>query len=381
MKVAVAVHGRFHGFDLARELYARDALAGLLTTYPAFACRRFLPDGLAVTSAPLLELVRRLHGRFGLGPSPHLWIGQRFARFVERSRPAGTDVLVGWSGATLEAIEPARRRGIKVVLERGSSHIAHQADVLAEEYARHGLSFTPVDPRMVARECAEYAAADLIAVPTSFAARTFIDRGVAAERLVVNPYGVNLDAFSPPPPRAPGGPVRVLFVGRVGLRKGLAALLNAAKRLGSGIDLRLVGPLEAEAAAMLAGAPDSVTVVGPVPGSALPAEYRAADIFCLPSLEEGLPLTLLQAMASGLAAVVTPETGAQDMMESGIGGLIVPSGDGAALAEALARLAGDAETRIAMGRVARQRVAAGHGWSDYGDRAMAAYGRLLGDGA
>lgn len=375
MRVAVAVHGRFHGFDLARELRAHGHLTGLLTTYPAFIARQFLPLDLPLATAPLLEVLRRLP----LGRPSDVWIARRFARFVARHLPGDLDILVGWSGASLEAMEPARQRGAKVVIERGSSHIAHQAEILAEEHARFRLPFTPVDPAMIARECAEYEAADRISVPTGFARRTFLERGIAEERLAVNPYGVDLSAFAPA--ARPPGPARprVLMVGRLGLRKGLPYLLEAARRLGPGVEVRLVGPLDPGAGMLLAAAPDNVVAAGPLPGSALPGEYAAADLFCLPSLEEGLPLTLLQAMACGLPVVVTPETGAADLVTDGMEGVMVPSRDGAALAGALAGLIADPTLRAEMGRAARRRVAAGFGWADYGERAIALYRDLIGE--
>lgn len=376
MKVAVAVHGRFHGFDLARELAAGGNLARLYTTYPAFAARRFLDLDTPLACCPSLELVRRLHGRLG-GPSPHLWIGRRFARFVAARLTPGADVLVGWSGAVLEAISVARTLGMRVVVERGSSHIAHQAALLAEEYARFGLTFDPVDPRMIAREQAEYRDADAIAVPTSFAAETFVAQGVDRDRLIINPYGVDLSRFQPQPTLVRPMRRRVLFVGRVGLRKGVPYLVEATRRLPQ-VDFHLVGPVEAGMEAILAQAPANLTVRGPLPGDALPAEYRQADLFCLPSLEEGLPLTLLQAMASGLPVVATPETGGADVVAPGHEGLLIPSRDPAAIVEAVETILENEEKRQTMGAHARNRVAHGHEWRDYGRRAVAAYALLTG---
>lgn len=375
MKVAVAVHGRYHGFDLARELHGRGALAGLLTTYPGFAVRPFLPHDLPVASAPWLEALRRVHGRLKWGPSPDLFIGRAFARFAAAHLPEA-DMVVSWSGATLEMVPEIRRRGLKLVLERGSSHIAHQAEVLAREYFRLGLSFRAVDPRMIEREEREYEQADSIAVPTGFARDTFVARGIPAEKLMVNPYGVDLSRFSPPP-RPPLGRPRLLFVGRVGPRKGVPTLIEAFRRCSVDAELHLIGPVEAGMDAILSQAAANVVVRGPLPGAALPAEYARAHVFCLPSLEEGLALTLLQAMASGLPVVASPESGAADLVDCGVEGLVVPSGDCQSLAEALAGLLTDGARRAAMGARARARVAQGHDWADYGGRALAAYARLL----
>ncbi|MEO5374890.1 MAG: glycosyltransferase family 4 protein [Alphaproteobacteria bacterium] len=379
MRVAVAVHGRFHAFDLAAYLHGRGLLAGLVTTYPDFATRRFVPKDAPVTSAAWLEAWRRLHARLKLPGSTDVFVAKAFGRFTARHLPVGADLLVGWSAASLEAITAAHARGMKVVIERGSSHIVHQTEVLDREHERFDLPWRRTDQRLIERELAEYERADAIAVPTSYAAETFKRRGIPAERLIVNPYGVDLALFRPSPPRPPDTPVRILFVGRVGVRKGVPWLLRAFALLDARAELHLVGPVEPGMDKVLALEPmERVVVRGPLPGAQLPQEYAAADIFCLPSLEEGLPLVVLQAMASGLAVVATPETGAGDVIRDGIEGRLVPSGDPRALAAALDALAGDPLLRSHMGDRARRAVESGLGWDDYGKRAVAAYEKLLG---
>lgn len=380
-RIAVAVHGRFHGFELASELHSRGALCRLYTTYPTPVMRRFVPQALQLSTAPALELWRRFHRKTGLGPSPKIRLERAFARFVARRLPEAEacDVLVGWSGATLEAIEAAKRRGLKVVIERGSAHIEHQRDILAEESELTGIPFPPLDPRIVDRELAEYAAADAVAVPCDFAAGTFTKRSIPADRLIVNPYGVNIQAFAPPEvPRPRREKPRLLFVGRVGQRKGLVWLLRAFAPLAHRAELHLVGPHDGEAQTILDREPtDGVVVRGPLPASSLPDEYRRGDVFVLPSIEEGLALVLLQAMASGLPVVATPNTGAETLITHGKQGMIVPARDPQALTDALATLFDDHELREAMGTAAAARAREGFSWNDYGQRAYTAYQKLL----
>lgn len=376
MRVVVSVHGRYHGFDLANELRGAGVLARLLTTYPAPVARRFLVPGVQLHTAPMLELRRRFHGRFGIGAKPDVSISQAFARFVLKKGIANTDVLVGWSSALLEAIRPAQAEGVKVVVERGSSHIVHQTEVLRREYEAFGLTPDLADPRMIERELAEYEAADAIAVPTAFAAETFMKQGIERKRLIINPYGVDLTRFAPAERPVRDKPL-ILFVGRVGLRKGIPHLLRAFKQLKGRAELKIVGPLEAGIEDIIAReGGDGVTVTGPVPGDALPALYAEADIFCLPSLEEGFALVLLQAMAAGLPIVTTDAAGGAEAVATGAEGIIVPSGDDVSLAEALDQLVNDRDRRHAMGGAARERAQTGFSWRDYGARAVRAYRSL-----
>jgi glycosyltransferase involved in cell wall biosynthesis len=379
VKVVVAVHGRFHGFDLARQLYVRNALARLMTTYPAFVARRMLPQGIALDTAPWLEAKRRIADKLRFLPRPDIAIGRSFGRFAAANMPVAADLFVGWSGACLEAVPVARQRGMRVVIERGSSHIAHQARVLADSYAEFGVTGRAVDKRMMERELAEYAAADLIAVPTRFAADTFVAHGVARHKLTVNPYGADLSRFIGDKPHLKrAGRIQILFVGQVGIRKGVPWLLAALDRLGSAFELHLVGPIEGYIRHLIprSGA-NRIIFHGPLRSQRLDLAFRTADIFCLPSLEEGLPLSLLQAMAAGLPIVATPETGAGDIIQDGVEGLIVPSRDTNALVAAFEGLTSE-DRRRSMGTAARERVGRGLTWQDYGDRTVSAYRQLIG---
>ncbi len=378
MKVWISVHGRFHAFDLAREVFRAGALAGLTTTYPSFLARRHVDRSANIRVCPWLEAYRR----FPLSANPSrrrdIAIAAAFARFSARHLDAA-DIFVGWSGASLEVIPHARALGMKVVIERGSTHIQHQAAVLEAEFHQHGTGNGPVAPEMVHREINEYAAADAIAVPSCFAASTFVSYGIPQEKLIVNPYGADLDRFAPPGDRPRGKRPRVLFVGGLSLRKGARALLGAAARLRDEIELHVVGPLSPEIRRMA----DELIATrhfnwrGPLRSRALDEAYRDADIFCLPSLEEGFPLALLQAAAAGLPIIATVETGATDILEDGREIVIVPSRDPISLAAALKELASDPDRRRALGAAARARLTRGCSWADYGRRAMVAYGDLL----
>lgn len=377
MKIAIAVHGRYHAFDLAAGLARQGCDVQVATTYPEFVARRWLPPAVALRTAPLLEAWRRLHARFpalALNPEPRLHVA--FAKFAARTLPDRADVFVGWSSACLEAIEPARARGMKVAVERGSTHILHQKEVLEREHARLGLAPPPIHPTIVARELAEYAAADAIAVPTRYAAGTFVERGVAEAKMIVNPLGVDTRRFDGARV-SHSGPPRVLFVGGVGVRKGVPRLLDVFASLKGAAELRIVGLAEPGMASILARAGANVRVLGALSGADLAAEYRTADIFCLPSLEEGFGLVVAEAMAAGLPVVASDATAAVELVRPGVDGLTVPAGDDAALKDALETLIADKPGREAMGAAARDRIGE-FTWDATAARAIAVYRRLIG---
>src|SRR6202041_3480104 len=112
-----------------------------------------------------------------------------FDRYVASSLPS-CDLFCGLSGSGLYTGRVGKSRGAKYVCDRGSTHIRFQDRILREEYDRQGIPFSGIDPRIIGREEAEYQAADIITVPSTFVLNTFIEAGVARCKMRLTPYGV-----------------------------------------------------------------------------------------------------------------------------------------------------------------------------------------------
>jgi len=184
--------------------------------------------------------------------------------------------------------------------------------------------------------------------------------GVAARRIVViRGSGVDIDDFHPTAP-PPGTPVAVC-VARMLWDKGIGELVAAARLLrGRGVDIRirLVGPVDDNPASITPAQLDAWRAEGIVeiagPSRDIAGEYARAHIAVLPSYREGLPKSLLEAAAAGLPLVATDVPGCREVCRDGETGLLVPARNAPALADALARLALDAELRERQGAAARR---------------------------
>lgn len=109
----------------------------------------------------------------------------------------------------------------------------------------------------------------------------------------------------------------------------------------------------------------------------VPEIHRAMDVFVLPSLWEGLPIALLEAMASGLPVVATPVGGIPDVVRDGTNGLLVPPADPVALAEALRRLRRDPSLGAELGRAGRETVRDRHSHRRVAEQVMTIYRESL----
>ncbi|MBB1075272.1 glycosyltransferase family 4 protein [Rhodoferax sp. 4810] len=148
-----------------------------------------------------------------------------------------------------------------------------------------------------------------------------------------------------------------VFLGLLSTLKGIPVLLDALARARVRWRVQLAGNegepgfadrLQAEISRL--GFGDRMKLLGPVVGPAKDQLLAQADAFVLPSLAEGLPMSLLEAMASRLPVVVTAVGAMPEVIDDGIDGLLVPPNDAAALASAMDWLAQSPEQRVAMGR-------------------------------
>jgi len=177
--------------------------------------------------------------------------------------------------------------------------------------------------------------------------------------------GIDTSRFKPQPP-SPEIPraLRVLTVARLHPVKGHAILFEAlaslVREMDIDIELTLVGDgserPKLERLVAQAGLSDRVAFVGSVGQDAIPACYAAADVFCLPSFGEGVPVVLMEAMAMQVPVVASKVMGIPELVDDERNGLLVPPGRADHLAAALRRLAADPAERRRMGERGRVKV-------------------------
>jgi glycosyltransferase involved in cell wall biosynthesis len=190
-----------------------------------------------------------------------------------------------------------------------------------------------------------------------------------AAPLRVIPNGVDTELFRPTD-RAREGPLRVLCTGRLVQQKGVGYLVRAMALAQGPVVLRIVGdgPQRAmlEAMTRSMGLESRVEFVGWVARSGLPEHYRWADVFVLPSFEEGMANVVLEALASGLPVVTTDVYGNRGLVEPGENGCLVAPADPAAIADAIDLLAADPRLARRFGRRSRE-IALGFRWERIAD--------------
>ena len=395
-RITLIVGGRWHAFDLAVGLKRRGALHRLVTNYPWAKVRSWGLERHEVVCAWGSQLVNHfvqscLPERYKAGFQyfTHL----RFARDA-LSHLDGSDLVHGWSSFSQPAIQQCQRRGVPFVLERGSSHMRFQCELLAIERSALGFHWESTHPKVVNMELAEYESATRICVPSRFVERTFISQGVPADRLWRNTLGVNLALFRPPDQNPKHRNFTAVFAGSLSFRKGIHYLVDGFRQAAiPSARLLLVGGACGETDRLIGKPTPGLMKLGHVAQSTLVDHYCGAHAFVIASIEEGLAMVQAQALACGLPLICTENAGGEDLLEiidqgrppvverGGVrrysAGFVVPVRAPAAIAVCLRRLYENPALRESQSQSALRIHSSRLSWQDYADRALAGYESLL----
>lgn len=339
------------------ETFVRDHLLNLSRYRPTALTSYLAQDALAVPGVRVVvaddrrtttRVRRRLPARF------HPALGEReergLAQAVDRT---GVDLLhahFGTDGAV--AVGAARRSGVPSVV----TFHGYDATVRPEVMAR-----TAVGRLLLDRWQHVVHGRTLIIAVSSAIRDELVSRGADPGVIHVVPCGVDTTrfAFSEVDPQG-----RLLFVGRLVEKKGLADLLHALSGTATARPLDVIGegPLRADLEALAGRLGVDVTFLGPRPSEVVRARMRACSVVVMPSRRaadgdtEGMPVTSIEAGASGRPVVGYAHSGLRDSVVTGRTGELVPEGDVAALGAALEGLLGDPGRLRAHGSAARAHV-------------------------
>jgi len=290
-----------------------------------------------------------------------IWID----RLAEKPARA-SDIFLFYSGAGLHTAQHLQSTGVIRMVEAVNGHVLVQERIMREEHQRRKLPPPRFHPREVARRVKEYELADAILCPSAFVRESFESEGFSRDRLFVVPYGASFPAATSAP-RSSDGTFRVLYVGQIGVRKGLSYLFDAFERLRHPKkELWIVGPRTQQTGIENVRPPDGTRFFGTLKGDDLARAYRDSSVFVLPTVEEGLALVLGEALSFGLPVITTVNSGGADLFQDGQEGFLVPIRLPEVIAEKLQRLADDPALLQGMSDAAQARAKSLGGWETSG---------------
>jgi glycosyltransferase involved in cell wall biosynthesis len=373
VNVVISVGGRFHAIELAEQLDKRGYLERIITTKSWYVRKRFAERRWHAIPVPeyLGELVRRVPALRRGGY--YSWVKDNLFDALARRYIPPCDIFHAWGNYALASIPFARKHGAGIVIERGSTHPNFQRSILREEFSRQGMRGECAHPQIIEKGLREIEEADRVIIPSQFVYRTFIENGISDDKLRVIPYGFNPADFSVG--EKTDDVFRVLFVGNIGIQKGVHYLLEAWERLAlPDAELVFIGKVEEMMQPLLRRHADRITLRGHVRHEALKEEYARASAFILPSLQEGSALVTYEAMACGRPVIVSENTGS--VARDGEDGFVIPIRSVEAIMEKLQWMYDNRDDAAQLGMNAVEYIQQ-FTWDRYAENVIGVYREIL----
>ncbi len=324
------------------------------------SCAELDPSRVIRNPAMALRLMLRMR-RFTNSEDSYIWHSRQTAKWILRRGFGEANVLYGFiRNAAPEAYKAARDRGLRT---SGDQIIAPLEVELAEmkRQVQRWPGWSDREAIEVHREYLDFErqtweVVDHVTCALDYVRDGLISVGVAPERITVLPYPWGQPRGQPIPREKKDGPLLVGFVGAVGLRKGAPWFLETARRFDPAkVRFAMVGQVLLDRSRLEPFA-DRVQFVGAVPHSQVADWLSSFDIFFFPSTCEGSAGAVLEAMASALPVITTPNSGSR--VRDGVEGVIRSYDDIDGFEHAIRRLDDDRDLLLRMGEAARQRVLA-----------------------
>ena len=375
MKVVVSCLKKFHAFALAEQMNNNNSLRIFFTTYAYqknFFIRKIvnrvdkeiIPKSKIKTNYFLAFLVKFLKNQFILVELYDIWVSLNLRSLKK------IDVFIGWSSMSYRSMKVAKEKGALTILERGSSHILFQKNILQEEYKKFGLKFY-FNKNIVKKELKEYELADYISIPSQFVMNSFLEHGVSKDKLFLNPYGAST-FFKRTEDNKKNKKFTIVYLGTSCIRKGVNYLLESIQNLNINkinYEVLFIGKVEDEMKSIIADFnTTNCKFIGFVNHYDLPKILSNCDVAIHPSIEEGMSMVTLQLLACGVPVIATFNTGASEVVKNDYNGYIVEIRKPQAIADKIEYLYSNPELLKQMKLNSVKSVSQNFKWDDYGDR-------------
>lgn len=381
MKVYLVCPDRNHHANLARELIKHKKLTSFYTGYPLYKFKdeELIPKekiiSIPQTITPFMFLeryklwpYRKIRDQFAFLTHQHIDLSVRKNIY-------DPVILISYCALGLYSFRKNKKLGGINICDKGSTHVEYQNELLQEESLRYGIKYRPVYQRRLEKEVKEYHEADFITVPSKIVFDSFLKKGIPEKKLKLIRYGARISRFKPIDHEInhkrylKKKVFDILFLGSFDIRKGAIDVLEAFKNFDHPNKvLTIIGTISKTGKNLLNKyGTKNIKIMGNIRNNFLVKYYQNSDVLLLPSIEEGSPLTVLEAMASGCPVIVSENTGA-DYIENGKNGFIVPIRSPNKICECLNKISDDINLKEKIRNNGLLYIKKVDGWSEYGEK-------------
>ena len=331
--IIISTVGKFHFLKLAEELNKKQSLSVFFSGYPKFRLKSDAING-KIINRPFFQtsfIILNKFIKFKYLKKFNHFCHYDFDLFVSKQLDKiDFNTFYGHTSSSFFSGTKAKSLGKNFFCERSSCHIEFDLDGMKEEYKKFNIAWDENYKKLVERENNEYEIADKIIVPSRFAKNTFLNKGINEKRIIVNNYGTNFKTLDKFIERNVNQTLNIIFVGISSIEKGIFYLLEAIKNIKhKNIHLKLVGRQDNQINDHLKRykQDERISFLGSKSHSEVKNLLSNSDVLVMPSLKEGMSLTIGEALSCGCAIIATHNSGAGDIIEEDEQGFLINAKD------------------------------------------------------
>jgi glycosyltransferase involved in cell wall biosynthesis len=388
MKILLVHPGTQHSYKLARELHLQNKLFKFCTRFSVSQ------KGLLHKLLPT-KVTSRIQNRIIDLPADKLytipWIELYYQYFVKSDKPwyrlqyemselfqnsipdkliKECDIVIGYDTSSKILVEKAKKYNKIFILDRTIGHPASQSEIfttLSKLYPLWNVNMPIKEQSYIDYEQYEHDGSDLIVVPSQFVKKTLTENNTPESKIAINPFGTNLDFFNNVHRNKKElDEISFLFFGTVSARKGVPTLFEAWNKINpKNAKLILAGFGQIPEGVSL---PNNVSFIGVIPADERDQLFSNADVFVFPSFFEGFAQVQIEAAASGLPIITTPNAGGDEIVNDFENGILIEPGNVGSLSDAINYFIDNPDMIEKMGELSKQRAKEKFSWSHYGER-------------
>ena len=280
---------------------------------------------------------------------------RRFAEYRFKITTSKGDIVYLWPGSSVALFKDLKNKGCVIVRENINTHTGYAKKLLDAEYRLLGFKeYKNISNKMISTEIEIQKYTDFVFSPSTIVTQSLKEYGVPPESIIPTTYGLKKSDILNITTRSyrDNDDMTFIFVGTICVRKGVHLLLDAWSKAKIDGRLILVGSIDDNVKGLVKNHLSENVLHIPFVDD-LREIYAKADIFILPSLEEGSPLVTYLALGAGLPSIVSPMGGGGIVNDTE--GIVIEPHDTAAWVDAIKTLASNGKLRKSMGYSAHRK--------------------------
>lgn len=373
-KTMLSSAGVLYSHAIAKTLYKSDQLDNIFTpVFPKDTIPKHYSKRIAyphIFFKPIIKIARKYKNLSNIFVNQETLVFDKcVSRYLKNIK---YDILHGFSGSCFYSMSEAKKQGKICIVDQHDVYYKMSDPLIEDELKKNpnnlsSISYWPPHKGYHKRVDEELKIADYAFVPSTFSLKTFKDYGIAKEKLILMPFGIEADSIRKEIASKERKEFKVGFIGSIGLRKGIRYLMEAVREIDNpNIKLYIAGSFQAKGN-ILQEYRGYYNLMGYLSPSKKEGFISDLDVLVLPSLIDSFGIVILEAMAKGIAVIASENTGGPDIINNGNDGFIVPIRNTEAIKEKILYLYNNRQKRVDMGRKALEKVS-NFTWDRYADR-------------